>query len=383
MTDVEVAPLGEIAEITLGKTPARDDSSQWDPHRSTGNVWVTIADMTASTGTEIFDSKEYISDEAAAGGRLVPRGTLLLSFKLSIGKIAFAGTDLFTNEAIAALHLPADSRVSKEFLYHYLSSVDWVAAAQGNEKVKGATLNKAKLAVLPIPIPSIAVQKQIVEHLDAVVQQTHLVKCELRSRRSALRDLSSAIRRSIFEPKEGWSTKTIPDVSVNLDGLRQPVTKADRAAGPFPYYGASGVVDHVDGWIFDEPLLLVSEDGANLLARSTPIAFTASGKYWVNNHAHVLRFASDHLREYVAAYLNSVPIDAWVTGAAQPKLTQGNLNRIPIPVPDDEDEVVRAVESIRAADAIAAELEDIETQLEVWLGDLDRSLIAAAFRGEI
>jgi type I restriction enzyme S subunit len=80
------------------------------------------------------------------------------------------------------------------------------------------------------------------------------------------------------------------DLAENLDSMRKPIASGLREPGNIPYYGASGVVDYVKDYIFEEDLLLVSEDGANLLARKTPIAFSISGKSWVNNHAHVLKF---------------------------------------------------------------------------------------------
>ena len=104
-------------------------------------------------------------------------------------------------------------------------------------------------------------------------------------------------------------------------------------AGEHPYYGASGIVDYVSSYIFDGEFLLVSEDGANLLARSTPIAFSISGKNWVNNHAHVLKFDNYDTRRFVEFYLNSIELSQYISGGAQPKLNQQNLNRIPIPLP--------------------------------------------------
>ncbi|WP_027148523.1 restriction endonuclease subunit S [Methylobacter tundripaludum] len=132
--------------------------------------------------------------------------------------------------------------------------------------------------------------------------------------------------------KVGWQTKTLNQITENLDNKRVPITKADRVNGEYPYYGASGIVDYVAGYIFDCDTLLVSEDGANLLARSTPIAFPASGKYWVNNHAHILKFENMITQRFVEMYLESIPLDRYITGAAQPKLNQMALNSIPIPV---------------------------------------------------
>ncbi len=132
---------------------------------------------------------------------------------------------------------------------------------------------------------------------------------------------------------KGWQTKTLDQISTNLDSRRVPITKADRVSGEYPYYGASGIVDYVADYIFDEDTLLISEDGANLLARSTPIAFPATGKYWVNNHAHIVRFENLTTQRFVELFLESIPLDSYITGAAQPKLNQTALNSIPIPVP--------------------------------------------------
>lgn len=132
---------------------------------------------------------------------------------------------------------------------------------------------------------------------------------------------------------DGFEKVELGSIYINLDGKRKPITKSDRNAGIYPYYGASGIVDYVEDFIFDEDLLLVSEDGANLLARSTPIAFSVNGKIWVNNHAHVLKFENIATQKYVQYFLNSIDISKYVTGAAQPKLNQQSLNSIEIPLP--------------------------------------------------
>ena len=134
----------------------------------------------------------------------------------------------------------------------------------------------------------------------------------------------------------GYAVVTLEDIAENCDSMRKPVTSGKREAGEYPYYGASGIVDYVKGYIFDGDYLLVSEDGANLLARSTPIAFSISGKNWVNNHAHVLKFDCYETRRFVEFYLNSIDLALYISGGAQPKLNQKNLNRIEIPLPSQE-----------------------------------------------
>ncbi len=130
-----------------------------------------------------------------------------------------------------------------------------------------------------------------------------------------------------------WPFVELGTLTVNLDTKRKPVKETDRKPGPYPYYGASGVVDYVDGYIFDGEHLLIAEDGENLRTRQTPIAFRACGKFWVNNHAHIVvgnERASTRYLEY--AVLGS-DITSYLTGAVMPKLTQGNLNRIKVPCP--------------------------------------------------
>ena len=134
----------------------------------------------------------------------------------------------------------------------------------------------------------------------------------------------------------GYVKVSLEDISENCDNKRKPVTSGNRESGEYPYYGASGIVDYVNDYIFDGDYLLVSEDGANLLARNTPIAFSTSGKNWVNNHAHILKFKTYETRKFVEYYLNSIDLTTFISGGAQPKLNQKNLNKIPIPIPSQE-----------------------------------------------
>jgi type I restriction enzyme, S subunit len=118
-----------------------------------------------------------------------------------------------------------------------------------------------------------------------------------------------------------------------LDSKRRPISKKDRKKGPYPYYGATGIVDYIDGYIFDEELVLVGEDGAKWKSMDNT-AFTIKGKTWVNNHAHVLRPNSEIvLRKFLIYYLNFKDLSEFVKGITVPKLNQTNLKLIPIPVP--------------------------------------------------
>lgn len=149
----------------------------------------------------------------------------------------------------------------------------------------------------------------------------------------------------------------------------------------YPYYGASGVIDHVEDYLFDEPLILVAEDGANLYSRSTPLAFVATGKYWVNNHAHILKPLDGDV-SYWAQVLSSIVLDPWISGSAQPKLTGENLGSVPLPVlPLPERRAIAALldRETERIDALLAKVREAIDRLK----ELRTALISAAVTGKI
>ena len=145
-----------------------------------------------------------------------------------------------------------------------------------------------------------------------------------------------------FEIPESWEWTSIGELLVNRDSERIPLSSIVRDKQEnkiYDYYGAAGVIDKVNQYIFSEPLLLVGEDGANLLSRNKDNAFIADGKYWVNNHAHVLDCFYKITLKYVAICINGSSLDKYITGSAQPKLSQDNLNKILVPLPPIEEQM--------------------------------------------
>ena len=130
-----------------------------------------------------------------------------------------------------------------------------------------------------------------------------------------------------------WRLCTLGDLTDNFDSIRVPVKQLDRQPGPYPYYGASGVVDYVNGFLFDGEYLLIAEDGENLRTRTTPIAFLANGKFWANNHVHIVKGNSNSDTRFLKYALSGLDVSGYLTGSTMPKLTQGNLNRISMLAP--------------------------------------------------
>ncbi len=135
--------------------------------------------------------------------------------------------------------------------------------------------------------------------------------------------------------REDWIEIPFNEATLNFDGKRKPLSSAFRVnfKGEYPYYGACEIIDYVKEYLFEGDYLLIGEDGANLLSKSKPLAFIATGKFWVNNHAHVVQPKNGLLLNFLAYQFNSLHINEFVTGTAQPKLNQNNLNKIPVVIP--------------------------------------------------
>ena len=180
-----------------------------------------------------------------------------------------------------------------------------------------------------------------------------------------------------------WVWASFGDITISRDRERVPVSKAEREnrAKIYSYYGASGIIDKIDGYLFDKPLLLIGEDGANLINRSTPIAFIARGKYWVNNHAHVLDGLSENYLQYLELFINATDLRPFVTGTAQPKMNQAKMNSIPVALPPlaEQYRIVAKVDALMAlCHQLQASLSAADTTRHRLLGSLLREALRPA-----
>ena len=184
---------------------------------------------------------------------------------------------------------------------------------------------------------------------------------------------------------EGWCITNIGELLINRDGERKPVSMAIRSKQinkVYDYYGAAGVIDKVDSYLFEERLLLVGEDGANLLSRNKNNAFLADGKYWVNNHAHVLDAIDKFILSYVAIVINSIKLDDYITGSAQPKLSQDNLNKIPIFLPP-LDEQKRIMAELEQWFTIIDKIEQGKIDLQTTIKQAKSKILDLAIHGKL
>ncbi|MCX6844435.1 MAG: restriction endonuclease subunit S, partial [candidate division WOR-3 bacterium] len=237
---------------------------------------------------------------------------------------------------------------------------------------------------LDMPLPSLPEQRRIAGILNEQMREVEKARMATEAQLEAARALPAAYLREVFESEEAkkWPWKPFGDLAENFDGRRVPVELEERRKGSYPYYGASGIIDYVENYLFDGEYLLIGEDGANLLLRSTPIAFRASGKFWVNNHAHVVQPREGIEMDWLLNFFAVTHLKPYVTGAAQPKMTQDAMNSIPVPVaPVERQKSIVASLSHRgsASSSVSAALDSRRDAID----KLPAALLRKAFSGEV
>ena len=346
----EVLPLKREFDVVGGSTPKSDMQEYWD-----GDIqWITPADLSRLQSFEITKSIRTITAEGlnSCGATMVQSGSVVVSTRAPIGSLGIAGIDLCTNQGCKAL-VPIH-QISSRFTAYFLG----IATDALNIRGRGATfleISGDELGAFKATLPPCQEQIQIATFLDhetakldaLIAEQQRLIEL-LQEKRQAV--ISHAVTKGLNpdapmkdsgvewlrEVPEHWEVGPVKRFLASMNHKRIPLSSEERSTrqGEYPYYGASGVIDSVDDFLFEESLVLVSEDGANLLMRSTPIAFVASGKYWVNNHAHILK-PLDGMPTFWSEMIEALQIAPFVTGSAQPKLTSEALMNLIVAAPPE------------------------------------------------
>ncbi|KAA0696673.1 restriction endonuclease subunit S [Halopseudomonas laoshanensis] len=376
--------LAECCEIKPPKSEAKKTLKESDlvsfvPMNNLGIGTPHLALEEDKALSEVTGSYTYFAENDVLLAKITP---CFENGKLGIAKGLTNGVGFGSSEFIV---FRTSNQLIPEYLYYYLLRPSF--REQGQAVMTGAVghkrVPKEFIEDSEIPLPLVEEQKRIVAILDQAFADIDKARALTEQNLKNARELFESYLQQVFSLSgDGWVDSTLADIAENLDSKRIPITKKDRVEGEHPYYGASGIVDYVNDYIFDEELLLVSEDGANLLARTYPIAFTATGKYWVNNHAHVLRFKDSFIQKFIEYYLNSISLEPYVSGMAQPKLNQKALNSISVPSVDS----VIAKDIVERISALEDELNQVQRIYKAKLDRLDelkKSLLQKAFSGEL
>ena len=321
--------LADAFELRMGKTPSRKNMAYW---RNGKYDWVSIADLGAFD-KYVAATKEQISDAAIAESRIkpAPANTVLMSFKLSIGKVAITRSPVFTNEAIMALVDRGKYRIDPTFIYHQCKAKDWTAGS--NTAVMGKTLNKKTLSETRIYLPGFERQIQIAAELDYLDEQ-------IASANAVSERLDSLVKSRFTEmfgdPNDQRPSTFIEDGFSIRDDLRKPLSGAERSGMHdgelYPYYGANGVVDYINSYLTDFDALCFAEDCGSYGARESS-TYVIEGRGWVNNHAHLLKPKEDCLLRYADTYFYLSDLNRLISGTTRAKLTQAQLKQIRFEIP--------------------------------------------------
>ena len=316
--------------------------------------------------------------------------------QLIIDKAVFAGYHTIIGR-------PNDRECSRFYAY-LLDSVE--LRTQIRDAVKGVkvfSITQAILKGIDIWLPPLGERRKIANFLDQetskidilIAKQQHLIKL-IKEKRQAV--ISHAVTKGLNaaapmcdsgidwfgEVPKHWVVSKVGFCTVSLDHLRIPIEAGLRGdmQGQYPYFGASGVIDHVNDFLFDEPLVLVCEDGWNLMLRSKAVARKVQGKIWVNNHAHILRPSS--LDPFLLAEcIEQTPLHLYVSGMRQPKLTADALKNIPIVYPADKKEQTQLVEYIKDAINKYSNIDKKTKRNIKLLQERRKTLISVAVTGKI
>lgn len=318
------------------------------------NSDLPILAITQDQGTVPRDQIEYnvtVTDKSLSNYKVVEVGDFIISLRSFQGGIEYSRFKGICSPAYIILR-KREENISELYYKYFFKTWRYIQSLNRNlEGIRdGKMISYSQFSSVKVPYPrSFKEQQKIADCLSSIDElidaENRKLKALEKYKKGLMQKLFPAEGKTLpewrfpeFRGKSEWRIKPLGKICTNYDSRRIPITEKDRVKGEIPYIGASGVIDYINDFIFDEDLLCVSEDGANLVARTYPIAFSISEKTWVNNHAHVLKFSHKYTQDIVESYLNMINLQDFLTGMAQPKLNRAKLDIIPIPLPEEEEQ---------------------------------------------
>ncbi|MDW5555547.1 restriction endonuclease subunit S [Methanosarcina sp.] len=322
----------DLFDVKTGTTPSTKINEYWE----NGSInWFTPTDLSKSNGCiYINESERKITEKSLdeLNLNLVPEKSIIISTRAPVGYVAVNKNPSTINQGCKVL-VSRHSSIVPEFYYYVLKLNKYILESfSGGSTFK--ELSKKSLECIDLPFPPFSEQQKIAEILstvDKAIEKSNAIisQAEL---------LKRGLKKEFFDVSKippDWIFLKLSEICDFYDHLRVPVKKSDREKrrGKYPYYGAQGIIDWIDGFIFEGDYLLIAEDGENLRSKVLPIVYEVHDKFWVNNHAHILKPKKDYEISYLKYVLNFINIDKYINGSAQPKLTQDTAKKITVPLP--------------------------------------------------
>jgi type I restriction enzyme S subunit len=335
--------LDELGSVSRGRSRHRPRDAAHlyggpHPFIQTGDV--------KHAGLYITGYTQTYTEAGLQQSKLWPAGTLCITIAANIADTAILGIDAcFPDSVIGFIADPNQS--DTRFVKYLFDATIKVRAQQFSQGATQDNLSQEKLLSLDFDVPPVADQTRIADILssydDLIENNRRRMALLEESARLLYREWFVRLRFPGYEHTlvvdgvpQGWSITNFGSVVTNFDRLRKPLSILEREQreGEFPYHGAAGILSHIDGFLFDGRYLLIGEDGTVQTSAGNPMLQLVEGRFWVSNHAHVVQGATVST-EFLYCLLADYPIQGHVTGVAQPKITQANLNRIPVMVPSE------------------------------------------------
>jgi type I restriction enzyme S subunit len=351
---------------------------------------------------DAFRGKYFIDDEKyneLINFNVIP-GDIIVSCSGTLGRISVIPKNAkkgVINQALLRIRL-IESIVSQKYFVYYFRSAEFqrkiLVQSQGTAMTNMVGMKDFK--EIEIILPPLETQQAIVSKIEELFSELDEGIENLKTAQQQLKTYRQSVLKWAFEGKftnenvkdgelpEGWGIMKFGEVVNNYDGKRRPLSRDVRAKrqGKYRYYGATEIVDYIDDFLFDGKYLLIGEDGANLVSKSRPLAFIVEGKFWVNNHAHIIQTKELLNIDFLSYYFNSLNLAEYVTGTAQPKLNQANMNKIPIPKPKIEEQN-KIVQELESRLSVADKMEESFAQSLQQAEALRQSILKKAFSGEL
>lgn len=325
--------------------------------KNKGNV--TDIPLTLSSSYGLVDQREYFKKKIASQN--MARYYLLNKGEFAYNKSYSRGFDFgvikrldrYDCGALSPLYLcfSVSKGTDSDFMTHYFDSQKWnrelsLRCTEGVRNHGQLNISKDDFFDIDITLPAaLEEQQKIADFLSTVDEATAQSEAKVKNleqqKKTVVQKIFSQEVRFVHEDGIAypeWREYHLEDAVTFLDTERKAIAKKFRRKGQYPYYGASGIIDYVDNYIFDEELVLLSEDGTNIVSRNYRVSFVAAGKYWVNNHAHCLRVKEGFTSYFIAEALETIDYAEYSTGSAQPKLKKEACRKLPIICPCIEEQ---------------------------------------------
>ena len=324
----EFCSLGDLTDFSSGGTPSKKVAAYWN-----GNIpWISAKTLKED---DIYTSNLFITQEGLeAGSKIADAGSLLILTRGSgLFKdipIGYVAAPVAFNQDIKAISVTAKNQISSRFLFYALKSCkSKISEMIETTGIGAGKLSTDRLLSIKLPIPNKEIQQKILSIVRPIDNRINL--------NNQINDYLLELATARFEQAliSENNTFRFSELVELEDTKREPLNSRDREArkGPYPYYGATSIMDYIDDYLFDGIRVLVGEDGTVIQEDGKPVLQYVWGKYWVNNHAHVLRSKSDYSLEAIYIALARTAISHIVTGAVQMKISQKNLNNLELEMP--------------------------------------------------